>query len=146
MSKLFSSSTLRENHNQQTFGMLFCRTILFTIHESPAWLIGVGRCEEALTHIQAIARANGKDLTLTIDDVKDLEGEAEPMEQRNYDGSRPNSPQVYTEKLRIPLVPAFAQPAVSEYVAKMEKLFARDWRLTTILVWSIWGIVSAAYT
>jgi MFS family permease len=53
--------------------MFICRFFFFTIYESPKYLMGKGRDEEAVRIVQEVARRNGTTSTLTIDDLKACE-------------------------------------------------------------------------
>ncbi len=55
--------------------MFFIRFALFTIHESPKYLMGKGRDEDAVRIVHKVAEINGKSSTLTIDDLRACEPE-----------------------------------------------------------------------
>ena len=62
-------------------GALFVlRFFVFHLHESPKYLMGRGRDEEAVAVIQAIAKYNGTTSSLTVDMLKEAAsfGDAEP--------------------------------------------------------------------
>ena len=62
-------------------GVLFVlRFFVFHLHESPKYLMGRGRDEEAVAVIQAIAKYNGTTSSLTVDMLKEAAsfGHAEP--------------------------------------------------------------------
>ncbi|KAK3328938.1 major facilitator superfamily domain-containing protein [Apodospora peruviana] len=56
-----------------TLLMFFCRFALFTIYESPKYLVGKGRDEEAVRIVHEVARRNRKSSTLTVADLKACE-------------------------------------------------------------------------
>ncbi|KAG6008195.1 hypothetical protein E4U21_004794 [Claviceps maximensis] len=58
-----------------TLLMFLARFVLFTIYESPKYLIGKGRDEDAIRVIHEVARRNGKTIALTIEDLKACEPE-----------------------------------------------------------------------
>jgi MFS family permease len=58
-----------------TLIMFFVRFVLFTIYESPKYLIGKGRDEDAVRIMHEVARRNGKTSTLTIEDLRACEPE-----------------------------------------------------------------------
>ena len=58
-----------------TLIMFLIRFLLFTIYESPKYLMGKGRDEEAVRIVHEVARRNGKTSNLTIDDLKACEPE-----------------------------------------------------------------------
>lgn len=58
-----------------TLVMFLIRFVLFTIFESPKYLMGKGRDEEAVRIVHEVARRNGKTTNLTIDDLKACEPE-----------------------------------------------------------------------
>ncbi|KAF5389170.1 hypothetical protein D9757_003521 [Collybiopsis confluens] len=57
-----------------TLLMWVCRYIVFDLQESPKYLIGKGRDEEAIEVLQRIARKNGKQLTLTVEKLRAVSG------------------------------------------------------------------------
>lgn len=56
-----------------TMLMFLARFLLFKLHESPKYLIGKGRDEDAVRVVHEVARRNGKTSTLTIDDLRACE-------------------------------------------------------------------------
>ncbi|GAB1310167.1 MFS siderochrome iron transporter 1 [Madurella fahalii] len=54
--------------------VMFCiRFLWFTIYESPKYLMGKGRDEDAVRIVHEVARRNGKTSALTVDDLKACE-------------------------------------------------------------------------
>ena len=73
----------------------FIRFFVFKLYESPKYLMGRGRDQDAVVVVHAIARYNGVDSSLTVGKLKDAEsvdgtaasaGEREHVEG-NHDGS-----------------------------------------------------------
>ena len=62
--------------------MFFIRFVLFTIYESPKYLMGKGRDEEAVRVVHEVARRNGKTSPLTIEDLKACEAVAGGVQQQ----------------------------------------------------------------
>lgn len=56
-----------------TLIMFFVRFVLFTIYESPKYLMGKGRDEEAVRIVHEVARRNGKETSLTVEDLRACE-------------------------------------------------------------------------
>ena len=56
-----------------TLLMFAARVFLFTIYESPKYLMGKGRDEEAVRIVHEVARRNGRPSTLTVDDLRACE-------------------------------------------------------------------------
>ncbi|KAL1876425.1 hypothetical protein VTK73DRAFT_9291 [Phialemonium thermophilum] len=56
-----------------TLIMFFIRFVLFTIYESPKYLMGKGRDEDAIRVVHEVARRNGKTSRLTLADLKACE-------------------------------------------------------------------------
>ncbi|KAF9807243.1 hypothetical protein IEO21_08295 [Rhodonia placenta] len=54
-----------------TLSMFLARIVFFRLHESPRYLVHAGRQQEALESLQLIARFNGDDLDLGLEDVQD---------------------------------------------------------------------------
>jgi hypothetical protein len=55
--------------------MFVIRFWLFTIYESPKYLMGKGKDEEAVRIVREVARRNGKETTLTVEDLRACEPE-----------------------------------------------------------------------
>ena len=58
-----------------TMIMFLVRFVLFTVHESPKFLVGKGRDQDAVRIVHEVARRNGKASNLTLDDLKACEPE-----------------------------------------------------------------------
>lgn len=56
-----------------TIVMFLIRFVLFTIHESPKYLMGKGRDGDAVRVIHEVARRNGKSSSLAVEDLKACE-------------------------------------------------------------------------
>jgi len=50
--------------------MFLIRFVLFTIYESPKYYMGKGRDEDAVRIVHEVARRNGKETTLTVEDLR----------------------------------------------------------------------------
>jgi hypothetical protein len=61
--------------------MFLIRFLLFTIYESPKYYMGKGRDEDAVRIVHEVARRNGKETTLTVDDLRACEGMAGVREE-----------------------------------------------------------------
>ena len=58
-----------------TLLMFLSRFLLFDIHESPKYLVGKGRDEDAVRVLHEVAKRNGKTISLTVEDLKACEPE-----------------------------------------------------------------------
>lgn len=67
-----------------TFAMFLCRFLLFTLYESPKFLVSRGRQEEAVAAVQGIARKNRTKTWLTEEILTEIGGHQE--EQVNDEG------------------------------------------------------------
>ena len=70
----FGSALLENNvaiNNIQTAFMFVARLFLFTLYESPRYLVHAGRPQEAVNALRDIIRTNGDTLEIGIDDVDD---------------------------------------------------------------------------
>ena len=143
--------------------MFGCRVLLFRLHESPKWLSGAGRSDDAVLVLQSIARDNGKDLGelgpehVVDTPVGDKAGELDVAAGRpSYDGrysplrasfvddvpsQRPPPGRRWTSAL-----PDRVADAVDPYLDRIGPLFAPDMIRLTTLVWAIWTLVSIAYS
>ena len=55
----------------------FVRLLAFPMYESPRYLLGRGRDEDAVTVVRGIARYNGVEITLTVKDLEEVARGAE---------------------------------------------------------------------
>ncbi|ODO03053.1 hypothetical protein I350_05898 [Cryptococcus amylolentus CBS 6273] len=65
--------------------MFFCRFVLFTVYESPKYLMGKGKDEEAVRIVHEVARRNKTTSILSVDDLRACErfGDQEVRQQTN---------------------------------------------------------------
>lgn len=83
-----------------TLLMFLCRFVFFHIFESPKYLMGKGRDEDAVRVVQEVARRNGKDSTLTIDDLKACEPEGYSHQSQTGDAIKRRMELVSLEHVR----------------------------------------------
>jgi hypothetical protein len=138
-----------------TFFMLILRSLWLKLPETPKFLMSQDRQNETIIVLQDIAKINGghvhidKDelpvkrrssppLTKTSDDL-DLEEE----EELEDDGSETNrilpSNDDDTDQVED-------EDEKKEKVKTIKLLLGPKWRVTTLLIWSIWTFTSVAYT
>lgn len=109
-----------------TLLMFAVRFLLFTIFESPKYLMGKGRDEDAVRVIHEVARRNGKTVDLTIEDLRACE------------------PEGYVAQTD-------AAAAVKRRLEKLDlshvrSLFCtRRIALSTGLIMAVWGLIGLAY-
>ena len=105
--------------------MFFIRFVLFTVFESPKFLMGRGKDEDAVRVIHEVAKRNGKTSSLTIDDLRVHES----LGQQNTDASAALARKL--EKLNLTHVRAlFASPKLA---------------ISTSLIILIWGFIGLAF-
>lgn len=106
--------------------MLFARFFLFTVHESPKYLVGVGLEEDAVAVIHEIARVNRRYTSLTIEDLKACE------------------PDDYVDNDRASHV--IHRRLLTVGVGRVRKLFGtKRLAFSTGLVMAIWSLIGLAY-
>lgn len=105
--------------------MFFIRFVCFTVYESPKFLMGRGKDEDAVRVVHEVARRNGKTSSLTIDDLKVHEG----LGQQDITASAALSRKL--EKLNLTHVRA---------------LFAnRRLAISTTFIITIWGLIGLGF-
>ncbi|KAI0089234.1 major facilitator superfamily domain-containing protein [Irpex rosettiformis] len=110
-----------------TFGMFVCRYLIFTLQESPKFLVAIGHDEEAIEALTYIAKRNGKTISLTADRLLAL-GRSQ---------GRGNK-----ESLLRTLKNSFAHFSLSH----VRPLFStRPLAINTTLIILIWGLIGLAY-
>ena len=154
--------------------MFLCRSAFFRLHESPKWLVGAGRTDDAVLALRAIVQTNGEPFALAVADVidtpcdesKDVEngyaaidrspsppgtgfGDYTPVATNEHNHEASLSPVHVEARLPHPWVSALPESIatrVSDYLNHVGQLFSPQWARTTILLWCIWTLVSAGYT
>lgn len=134
---------------QKTFIMFLARVFLFRLRESPSWLVSVGRREDAVQVLSQIADINGSHGAVNLESdslVFNAEDGGSESPNMSYPPPSRDVDDVDLEpdrKLDQALSGDHWQAALS---ARMNVLLKPPMRSTTLLVWAIWGLVSAAYT
>jgi MFS family permease len=131
-----------------TLIMFFSRFFLFKLHESPSWLVAEGRETDAAIILEKIAKSNGTEMSFRAEDIAaDKPEEATAMLSRNEgDGDVEDQADVKAVRPLLTGLPVSVQTSVSDYMERLDKLFTAPWRRTTVLVWLIWALFSAAFT
>ncbi|CAG8395163.1 unnamed protein product [Penicillium salamii] len=103
--------------------MFLSRFIFFTIYESPKYLMGKGRNQEAVEVVHEIARRNGKASDLTLEDLDELDqGSAQHLNTSNIVRQR-------LEKVRF------------DHIRALFDTPKRAWATTLIiLIWAFLGL------
>ncbi|KAL2129517.1 hypothetical protein VTI74DRAFT_7645 [Chaetomium olivicolor] len=109
-----------------TILMFLTRFGLFTIYESPKYLMGKGRDEEAVRIVHEVAKRNGKTTTLTVEDLKACEPEGYVRPAKVGDAVRRRLQDVRFERVQT--------------------LFAtRKLALSTGLIMVVWAFIGLGY-
>src|SRR5437764_9288744 len=119
--------------------MLLCRILFFRLQESPKYLISRNRKHDAVLVLRKIAKINGNDMKIQI---SDFSTPANTTDSRSTSFPFPKYPKV--EFISDPIL--YIKYKLSPKLNIVMSLFTRKWFATTILVWSIWTLVSFAYT
>lgn len=130
----------------QTFLMFLARITIMRLRESPSWLMSVGQKNEAARVLEHIASING--LSYEAGDLED--GVADPPGTPNSQypppstslRERDDAPSDLSLKPQIHLDSNLG----SALHHRFSLLLKDPMRSTTILTWSVWTLVSAAYT
>ncbi|SPQ17931.1 dd240813-eb38-4042-aaf6-cc0899c88052 [Thermothielavioides terrestris] len=106
--------------------MFLVRFGLFTIYESPKYLMGKGRDEDAVRIVHEVAKRNGKTTTLTVADLKACEPEGYVHESNVADAVKRKLQDVRLDRVRA--------------------LFAtRKLALSTSLIMVVWAFIGLGY-
>lgn len=106
--------------------MFLIRFVLFTIHESPKYLMGKGRDEDAVRIVHEVARRNGKTVSLTVADLKACEPEAYVRQTGVSSAVRRRVEDVKADRVRA--------------------LFrTRQLALSTSLIMAVWAFIGLGY-
>ena len=106
--------------------MFILRFFVFTLYESPKFLMGRGNDEQAVSVVHEVARRNGKSTTLTVEELKAFGGEGQ-MQQTDAAAAINRK----LEKINLTHVRAlFATPKMA--------------RSTALIIW-VWALIGLAY-
>ncbi|GKT95763.1 major facilitator superfamily transporter [Colletotrichum tofieldiae] len=109
-----------------TLFMFLIRFLLFTIYESPKYLMGKGRDEDAVRIVHEVARRNGKTTSLSIEDLKACEPEGYVAQTDAATAVKRNLEKVDLSRIRI--------------------LFStRRLALSTGTIMAIWALIGLGY-
>ncbi|KAH7324931.1 major facilitator superfamily domain-containing protein [Stachybotrys elegans] len=109
-----------------TLVMFAIRFLFFTIFESPKYLMGKGRDEDAVRVVHEVARRNGKTTALTLDDLRACEPEGY-VANTNASAAIKRNLQVLN-------------------LSQVKPLFATGkLALSTSLIMTVWGLIGLAY-
>jgi hypothetical protein len=113
------------------------RFFFFTLHESPKYLMGRGRLGEAVAVVHAIAKYNGRESDLTVDQLEDagVPRDGSPRSKREDDRDLLHPPDMDTSAFG-----AFRR-GLKEYDGSLVRiLFAtRKLAISTSLIIALWG-------
>ncbi|QUC16009.1 uncharacterized protein UV8b_00250 [Ustilaginoidea virens] len=109
-----------------TLLMFLTRFVFFTIYESPKFLVGKGRDEDAVRVIQEVARKNGKIINLTVRDLKACETEGYAVQADASTALKRHLDQVNPDKIKA----LFTTPRMA---------------LSTSVMMCIWALIGLGY-
>ncbi|KAI9172527.1 MFS siderochrome iron transporter [Paramyrothecium foliicola] len=109
-----------------TLLMFAIRFACFTIFESPKYLMGKGRDEEAIRVVHEVARRNGKTSALTLDDLKACEPEGYVARTGAVTAVKRNLEEVNLDRIK----PLFATGRLA---------------ISTGIIMVVWGFIGLAY-
>jgi MFS family permease len=109
-----------------TLVMFIVRFLCFTIFESPKYLMSKGRDEEAVRVVHEVARRNGKETTLTIDDLKACEPEGYVVRTDVGTAVKRHLEELNSSKVKT----LFATPKLA---------------LSTAIIMAVWGLIGLGY-
>ncbi|KAI8909138.1 major facilitator superfamily domain-containing protein [Gorgonomyces haynaldii] len=100
-----------------TFLMVIARVLLFTMYESPKFLVSQKRYAEAVHVLKEIAAKNGSKVEISVQDFEDALDET----------------------------PERKESVLQRFKESVKPLFTKELLMTTIVVWLIWSFVALGY-
>ncbi|EGG10311.1 uncharacterized protein MELLADRAFT_115563 [Melampsora larici-populina 98AG31] len=129
-----------------TFILFGCRVILFKLQESPKYLMATGRTADAIIVLEIISQHNGDSLQLSPADVEDDQEDYDDVMQSQRQRRAGYTALAETTNGASNSVWDVMKSSLDDFTGRIEYLFTPHWRLTTILVWTIWTTVAFGYT
>jgi hypothetical protein len=106
--------------------MFIIRILFFRLLESPKFLLSHNRKQEAIFVFQEIARINGTEIEIQLDNL-----------------SSPEHPHVSSESNKnLNKSSIISTQKFSSLFNDLKCLFKKKWITTTMIVWSMWGVLS----
>ncbi|CUA76078.1 putative MFS-type transporter PB1E7,08c [Schizosaccharomyces pombe 972h-] [Rhizoctonia solani] len=119
------------------------RFFVFKLHESPKYLMGRGKLQEAVTVVHAVAKYNGRDTDLTVEQLEEAGAPREISERKKEeeDGQAPLRPPV----MDTSALGAFRR-SLREYDSSLIKMLFATPKLavSTSLIICVWAIIGLA--
>ncbi|OQD76370.1 hypothetical protein PENDEC_c004G02833 [Penicillium decumbens] len=113
-----------------TFAMFLCRFLLFTLYESPKFLVSRGRQDEAVTAVQGIAHKNKTTTWLTEEILNEIGGYPEA-----------------NKKQSLSTVEIIKRSFERFSVQQVKPLFGtKRLGISTVLIWFCWTCIGMGYT
>ncbi|KAJ5748806.1 uncharacterized protein N7511_010502 [Penicillium nucicola] len=113
-----------------TFAMFLCRFFLFTLYESPKFLVSRGRQDEAVAAVQGIAHKNKTTTWLTEEIMNEIGGYPEEHKKQS-----------------LSTVEIIKRSLERFSVQQIKPLFrTRRLAISTILIWFCWTCIGMGYT
>jgi hypothetical protein len=119
--------------------MLIIRIIFFRLLESPKFLISHNRKQEAIFVFQEIARINGIQLDIHLNDL------SSSLNRISSSTTTTTTNSLESEKIHNKSNNKISTNLQQKFLSKFNDikfLFSKKWIITTIIVWSMWGILS----
>jgi hypothetical protein len=143
-----------------TFIMLALRTLWLKLPETPKFLMSQDRHNETIIVLQDIAKINGGHVHIDKDELPNMRHkyrqtalDEEEEEGESYDMIESLEGSLNEENDEVNHVLLSNGQHTEEIMVKEKEktkvfklLMSSQWRLTTLLIWSIWTFTSVAYT
>lgn len=114
------------------------RFFVFTLHESPKYLMGRGRLDEAVAVVHAIAKYNGRQTDLTVDQLHDAGLPREEIDRPKRDDDRD---MLHPPDMDTSAFAAFRRGLKAYDGSLIRSLFATPkLAISTSLIISLWGM------
>ncbi|KAJ3299155.1 hypothetical protein HDU76_006395 [Blyttiomyces sp. JEL0837] len=140
--------------------MLVARVVTFKMLESPKFLVTVGKIDEAKKVIGKLARVNGisEEQALAVEigflgDLEDGRRVGGRCSSSVVDSGRNQSAvvvvgraDVVTLRGRVNKVVQDGMEGLRDFRKRMKELLGRDMIRTSVLIWTIWSLISVGYT
>ncbi len=116
--------------------MLIIRILFFRLLESPKFLISHNRKQEAMFVFQEIARVNGIEHEILLDDLSTPNHISSTHSLLSSDVNKIH------EFNNIEFISTHFKQKFASKFNDLKYLFSKKWITTTLILWSMWGILS----
>ncbi|CAO3645126.1 unnamed protein product [Mucor hiemalis] len=128
-----------------TLIMLLLRSFWLKLPETPKFLMSQDKTNETIIVLQDIAKINGSSVQIHHNELPKMRGSSPVTGANDVDDEGEDDNEVSLMLTPMDKIATVIEQE-EEQIKAFKLLLGPKWRITTLLIWSIWTITSVAYT